>query len=159
MTNLTTNTMPDTAPNGGRKAYPIANGVTLGAGALVMLDGNGYLTHWLGSSAGSKFRGILANGDSKDGDGALVGDTSLAIPPEGHVDESGVTLTHRSIGGTVNQGVVGDPVYSADSDPASLTLAATTANPVGVVTRFRSATDVDVELFSAQAFAAAQNVT
>ena len=56
----------------GRSAVQIADGVTIGIGALVQLE-SGYLNHW--SSAGANtFLGILIGGENVDANGAPVGE-------------------------------------------------------------------------------------
>lgn len=126
-------------------AYQIADGVTLYEGQLVQLEG-GYLNHW---DETGDFLGILVGGDDRAGDGIIIGETSDTPPPEGRVDESGVVLMHlSSVAGTPTQAKVGDLVYCADSDTDNLTLTDTTNPPVGFLKRFRSATDVDVQLFT-----------
>ncbi len=128
----------------GHGSYPIADGVTLHEGQLVQLE-SGYLNHW--DETGS-FLGILLGGDDRAKDGVLLGETSDTPPPEGRVDETGVVLTHLSIGGSPTQAKVGNLVFCADSDVANLTLTDTTNPPVGYMSRYRSATDVDVTLFT-----------
>lgn len=149
MADLGTNVVLKTQTRSGRNAYPIANGVTLYPGALVGLEG-GYLNHWA-DGANDVFVGIVI-GDAvgiSPGD-ALTGNTSGTPIPEARVDESGVTLMHlASIAGTPTQAKVGDLVYSADSDPDSITLTIGALNhPIGYMSKFRSATDVDVTLFT-----------
>jgi len=149
MADLGANRVHKTSPRSGANSYPIANGVTLYPGALVALEG-GYLNHWA-DGANDVFVGIVL-GDAlgvSPGSG-LVGDTSATPIPEARVDQSGVTLMHLgSVGGTPTQAKVGDLVYSADSDTDSITLTIGALNhPIGYMSRFRSATDVDVTLFT-----------
>lgn len=135
----------DTAPRSVSKSFPIADGVTVFEGMLAQLE-SGYLNHW--DETGS-FLGIVLGGQSRANDGTLLGETSDTPPPEAYVDVSGVTLRHLdSVAGTPTQAKVGDLVYSADSDTDNLTLTDTTNPPVGWLSRFRSATDVDVTLFT-----------
>lgn len=145
MADLAADTILKTAPHPGTYSYPIADGVTIPAGALVQTQ-SGYLNHW---DETGEFVGVFIGGTDRAGDGVFTGETSDSPPPEGIVDESGVILTHLdSVAGTPAQSKVGDLVYSADSDPASLTLTDTTNPPVGWLKRFRSTTDVDVQLFT-----------
>ena len=139
-----------TDPQAGRGAYPIADGVTLYPGQFVQLEG-GYLNHW---DETGKFLGFLLDGEDRARDGVLIGETSDTPPPEGQVNEEGAILTHRTIGGSPAQSKVGDLVYCADSDPANMTMTDTTNPPVGWLKRYRSSTDVDVQLFSADAWQA-----
>ena len=142
MADRTTNKVLDSQERG-RQGHPIANGVTIGIGALVQIE-SGFLNHW--DETGS-FMGLLIGGENVDSNGAPVGDTSLAPDPLGYVDTSGPVLRHLdSVGGTPT--VRGVLVYSADSDTDSLTITDTTNPPVGWISNFRSATDLDVTLFT-----------
>lgn len=149
MADLGANRVHKTQPRSGYNSYPIANGVTLYPGALVSLEG-GYLNHWA-DGAGDVFVGIvLGDATGISPGGALTGDTSATPIPEARVDQSGVTLMHLdSVGDTPTQAKVGDLVYSADSDTDSLTLDNTgRTHPIGYMSKFRTATDVDVTLFT-----------
>lgn len=138
-----------TQPRSGYNSYPIANGVTLTPGDLVSLEG-GYLNLWA-DGANDVFVGIVL-GDAMgiSPGGALTGDTTASPIPEARCDESGVTLMHlSSVGGTPTQANVGDLVYSADENVDSITLTIGALNhPIGYMSKFRSATDVDVTLFT-----------
>lgn len=134
-----------TQPRAGYGSYPIADGVTVYEGMLAQLQ-SGYLNHW---DETGKFLGILIGGDDRAKDGVLLGETSDTPPPEGRVDESGVTLMHMAVGGSPTAASLGVLVYCADSNPANLTITDTTNPPVGWLRRFRSASDCDVQLFSA----------
>lgn len=124
------------------RSYVIADGVTLGVGALVQLE-SGVLNHW---DETGQFVGIVIGGDDRAKDGVLLGETSDTPPPEARV-AIGATLMHVAVAGTP-AGKVGQLVYSADSDPASFTMTDTTHPPVGVLQRVRSASDCDVRLFT-----------
>ena len=144
MADQTTKKQWKTAPRAGRASYPIADGVTLYEGQFVQLE-SGFLNHW---DETGQFLGILLAGDDRAGDGVLLGETSDTPAPHGRVDQSGVTLMHVSIGGSPTAASVGALVYCNDSDPANMTLTDTTDPPVGYVSYYRSATDVDVTLFT-----------
>src|SRR5210317_817122 len=138
-----------TKSRSGRSAYPIANGVTLYEGALVGLEG-GYLNHWA-DGANDVFVGIvLGDALGVSPGAALTGDTSGTPVPEARVDDSGVTLLGLdSVDGTPTAAKVGDVVYCTTSNTDDLTLTAGALNhPVGFMSAFRSATDVDVTLFT-----------
>jgi hypothetical protein len=141
MANLVLNVVHKTNPAGGRASFPIKSGVTLGVGALVMLKA-GFLDHWDDTA---DFYGLVVGGDFNAATGLLTGSSALE---EATVDTSGVTLMHLSIGGTATAAKRGDLVYCADSNPASMTLTDTTNAPIGYMNRWRSATDVDVTLFT-----------
>jgi hypothetical protein len=117
---------------------------------LASLEG-GYLNHWA-DGANDVFAGLVIGpgiGIGVDESEGMLGNTSLTPIPEASVDTGGVTLMHLSIGGTATQAKVGDLVYSADSDLASITLDASgRTHPIGWMSRYRSATDVDVTLFT-----------
>lgn len=144
MVDQTVSAIRKTAPRAGTGAYPIADGVTLVVGQLVQLE-SGYLNHW--DEAG-KFLGVLVGGEDRAKDGVLLGETSDTPPPAGFVDESGVTLMHMAVAGTVTQADVGALIYCADSNPANMTKTDTTNPPIGRLKRFRSTSDCDVELFT-----------
>lgn len=119
----------------------VTNGTQLYAGALVCLLSTGYVGNW-DDNAASVFLGV----NEVD----VIGNTSVTPPVEARVNTAGVTLMHLSaLGGTPTQAKVGDPVYSADGNPASLTLTIGALNhPIGYLSRYRSATDCDVTLFT-----------
>jgi len=151
MADRTTTKIIETRPRSGRDSYPIADGVTVAAGSLVQLEA-GYLNHFDDDAANDVFVGIVIGGVDRAGDGILIGETDDSPDPHAYVDTSGVTLMHLdSVGGTPTQAKVGDLVYTPDSDTDSLTLDNSTVaytSPVGWMCRFRSATDVDVQLFT-----------
>jgi len=147
MTDLAAKKVWKTRPRSGRDSFPIANGVTAYEGMLVGIEG-GYANHWA-DGANDIFAGICLRGDDRAKDGVLTGNTSDTPPPELTVDTSGVVLMHMVIAGTPTQAKVGDYVYSADSNPTSITLNSSgRTHPIGIMSRYRSATDVDVTLFS-----------
>jgi hypothetical protein len=147
-----------TKTRSGRSAYPIADGVTLFEGALVGLEG-GYLNHWA-DGANDVFVGIvLGDALGVSPGAALTGNTSATPVPEARVDDSGVTLLGLdSVGGTPTAAKVGDIVYATTSNTDDLTLDATAGgvadHPIGFLSGFRSATDVDVTLFTTAEFLA-----
>jgi len=131
----------------GRERQIIANSVVLVEGALVGLQ-SGYLNHWA-NGANDHWLGLCIGGDDRANDGVLTGNTSDTPPPHGLVDTSGRVLMHLdSVGGTPTQAKTGDLVYAASSNPDDLTLTSTGSHPIGRLQYYRSATDVDVELFT-----------
>lgn len=157
MADLAADSIIETRPSAGRDSFPIADGIILFAGTLVQLS-SGFLDHWDDAGAGSTFMGVLLGGDDRAGDGTIIGETSDALPPEGHVDTSGVVLMHLdSIDGTPTQAKVGDLVFAATSNTDDLDLQASgNTDPIGWLIRFRSATDCDVRLFTPSEFLAQQ---
>jgi len=155
MADLAANAIPKSQPRSGYNAYPIANGVTLYPGALVSLEG-GYLNHWA-DGANDVFAGVcLGDAIGISPGAALLGNTGATPVPEARVDQSGATIMHvAALGGTPTQAKVGDYVYCADSNSANMTLSATGAtNPIGYLSKYRSATDCDVTLFTPEEFLA-----
>lgn len=148
MADLTAHKEHKTRPRAGRDAFPIANGVTLYAGALVGLE-SGYLNHWA-DGANDVFLGMMQGGYDRAGDGVLTGATADTPDPEGYVDTSGVILRKlASVGDTPAQAKVGDLVYCNTSNTDDMTLNSSgMTHPIGWVVRYRSATDIDVQLFT-----------
>jgi hypothetical protein len=145
MADATAKKIHKTRARAGRDSFPIADGVTVYEGMLAQLE-SGYLNHW---DETGEFLGIVLGGDDRASDGVLTGETSDTPPPEARVDTSGVVLMHLdSVAGTPTAAKVGDLVFCADSDTDNLTLTDTTNPPVGILIRYRSATDVDVQLFT-----------
>jgi hypothetical protein len=109
----------------------------------------GYLNHWA-DGANDVFAGIMLGGDDRAGDGILIGETDDTPDPHGFVDTSGVVLMHLdSVGDTPTQAKVGDLVYCSTSNTDDMTLESSGAtHPIGYMIRFRTATDVDVQLFT-----------
>lgn len=145
-----------TRDSAGRDSFIIANGVTVYEGQFASIE-SGYLNHWA-DGASDVFLGVVLGGDDRAKDGVLTGNTSDSPPPEARVDTSGVILMHlSSVAGqtTLTQANVGAPVYCTTSNPDDLTTVSSGAtNPVGFIYRFRSATDIDVKLFSVGEFMA-----
>lgn len=143
MADRTTNTLYETKKID-RLPVPIANGVSLPHGTLVQEQG-GYANHFDGTGT---LLGVVMGGDNLSS-GIPLGDTSLSPLPKAYVDTSGVTFVGIAVTGASAVTVIGEFVYSADSDLDNATLTQpTTLYPIGLVVGWRSATDVDVRLFS-----------
>lgn len=132
----------------GVDSFPIANGVTLGIGALVQLE-SGFLNHWDETGI---FLGVIVSGEDTGrgtaASGTLTGLTSLTPDPRGYVRTDGVVLHDlAAVGGTPTQAKVGNQVWSADSDHASITLTTTGNAAIGRLWDFFSSAKVDVKLF------------
>jgi len=151
MADVTANKVLTTTTRSGRSAYQIKNGDTIYAGELVGIEASsGYLTTWA-DGANDVFIGIvLGDALGVSPGGALTGDTSATPVPEARVDDSGVVLTHlTSVAGASAVTATGDLVYCPDGDIDELTTTiGSNVHPVGFVKRWRSATDVDVQLFT-----------
>lgn len=125
-----------------RLAVPIANGETLPIGTLVQSQ-SGFANHYDGTST---LLGIVLGGENTDSSGNPVGDTSLTPDPTVYVDASGVVVTGIAVASST---VVGVYVYCDDSDLDNATITQpTTDAPIGWIIGWRSATDVDVKLFT-----------
>lgn len=147
MADLAATKIVQTKPRAGVSRIVMADGVSFFPGMLVGIEG-GYANHWA-DGANDVFAGVLMNGDSRTFDGVLTGATGDDRPPAAHVDTSGVTLTGLSVGGSPVATNVGDVVYSADSDPASITIDATgRTHPIGYLSAYHGATDQEVTLFT-----------
>ena len=150
MADLAANSFIETRPRAGRDAGRIADGVTLYAGALVGLE-SGLVNHWA-DGANDVFLGIVLGGDDRAGDGIIIGETSDTLPPEAHIDTSGVVLMH--LDSVAGQGATtianqGDLVYCATSNPDDMTLVSSGhTHPIGFVLRWRATDDIDVQLFT-----------
>ncbi len=156
MADRTTPKIISTRPNSGRDAFIITDSVRLAPGSLVQLQA-GFANHWDDSAQNDVFLGIAISGDNRgnaatDDANTWLGDTSGAPnpDPEVGVDTSGVILTKLdTIDGTPTQAKVGALVYCPDSDTDNIDMQASgNTNAIGVLWRFRSATDCDVKLFT-----------
>lgn len=125
-----------------RLAVPIANGVTLPVGTLVM-ESSGFATHYAGTG---NLLGIVLGGENLSSAGNPVGLTSLTPDPCVYVDASGPVICNIPVASST---VVGAFVYCDDSnlDNATVTQPTTDA-PIGIIVGWRSATDCDVRLFA-----------
>lgn len=139
MTNPTADAVHETRPNAGRESFIVKTATTLYAGALVGLAADGYMDNW-NNVASSRFLGILLAG--------AVGDTTASPPVEGRVDSSGAILRGLTLLGTPTQAKVGDLVYGADGNIATLTLTAALSPAIGIFTRYIDATNQEVRLFT-----------
>lgn len=126
-----------------RLAVPITNAITLPVGTLVQ-ETSGFAAHWAGTGT---LLGIVLGGENLSTAGNPVGLTSLTPDPCVYVDASGPVICSIPVASST---VVGAFVYCPDSDLANATITQpTTLHPIGVIVGWRSATDVDVRLFSA----------
>ena len=154
MADLTATAQNSSRPRAGVDSFPITNAEVLYVGALVQLS-SGYAAEWDDAGAGSTFMGVVTAGSTKGSTAAVArlngftGDTSLSPLPHCEVDTSGVVLTGLTVLGTPTQAKVGDLIYSADGDPASITLDSSgRTDPIGWMIRYTTATDQDVQLFT-----------
>jgi hypothetical protein len=125
-----------------RFPVPIANGESLGIGALVQVE-SGFANHYDGTS---DLLGIVVGGENTNSSGVPVGDTSLSPDPTVYVDMSGALLMGVPV---ASAAAVGEYVYCNDSDFDNATVTQpTTDKPIGVIVGWRSASDCDVKLFT-----------
>lgn len=157
MADRTADLILKTRPRIGYDSFPIADGVTLGVGAIVQLQ-SGFLNHWDDSGAASTLMGILIGGDDRARDGIIIGETSDTPDPRGRVDTSGVVIMHlASVDASPTQAKVGDLIYCSDSDVVNIAIASSgRTDPIGWCIEFRSSTDIDVQLFTPAEFLAQQ---
>ena len=150
MTDPDVSVLHKTSARAGYNSYPIANGVTLYPGQLIGIAG-GYANAWADGAA-EVFAGVcLGDAMGISPGAALLGNTGVTPLPSVRIDESGVTLMRlAAVAGTPTQAKVGDLVYAADSNSlTAITLTIGALNhPIGYMSKFRSATDVDVTLFT-----------
>lgn len=162
MSDLAAHVTHETRPSSGRDAWVITDGETVYIGQLCSLQ-DGLLNHWA-DGANDVFVGPLLGGDDNAGSapGVITGDTDRVStnqepPPEGWVDTSGVTLMHLdSVADTPTQAKQGNLIYCGTSNTDDMTLNSSgRTNAIGWMVRRRSATDVDVRLFTPSEFLAA----
>ena len=132
----------------GQNAYRVANGVTIYVGALVGVNPDGFLVNW-SELDGIRFKGVMQlTTDQRRFDdtklNSVVGDTSVAAPPEAPVNESGMVLERVVVGGTLAQADVGGPLFATDENTLTKT-AAMGVNSIGTIIRVHSATTADVQ--------------
>ena len=126
-----------------RVAYPMTNAAVLPIGTLVQVA-SGFADHYDGTGT---LLGIVVGGENLNSSGIPVGDTSLTPDAACYVDASGPVIVGIPV---ANSTVVGAYVYCNDSDLANAdTDQPTTDAPIGWIIGWRSATDVDVKLFTA----------
>jgi len=143
MADRTVNTIYETKGSD-RLRVPIATTVALPIGTLVQEEG-GFANHYDGTNT---FLGIVVGGENLV-DGIPTGDTALTPDPAVFIDTSGVTVVGIPVAGASAVTVIGEFVYCNDSDLANATVTQpTTDYPIGFIVGWRSASDVDVKLFS-----------
>lgn len=128
-----------------RRRVPITTAITLPIGTLVQEEG-GYANHYDGTNS---FLGLVVGGENTNSDGEPVGDTSLSPVPSVFVDTSGPIVKGIPVTGASAITTIGEHVYCNDSDLDNATLTQPGSDyPIGFITGWRSATDVDVQLYT-----------
>lgn len=115
--------------------------------AFVGYDSNGDLVAWSDTS-GLRWAGISEKG-------SVTGDQTVTPKKDAEVRRDGPVLVGVSVTSVNDEDDIGKVVYCATDNPADMTLAPTDlVGPIGRVIDYRSASDVDVELFTqAEAYA------
>lgn len=140
----------------GNASYIIKNSAVIYHGALVGIDPNsGYLQNWNDDSAAIIFAGIaiprLVPVTLGTAPISVTGNTSASPKVECEVDEGGVILEAIAVTGAV-QTSVGKPVYASDEN--TFTMSATpNVGAIGLIKRFVSASNCDVQLFTPAEYA------
>ena len=151
MADPTISTVPDSRSRD-RERHPLADTVVMVSGALVGLpDASGVCDFW-DNLTSSVFLGISL--DAGTGDSTPASGTERVHT---RIDTSGKILTGLTVLGTPTLVKVGEKVYSADGNVASITLAATTGPAIGYMSKYTAATDQDVTLYTPAEFAAANS--
>lgn len=143
------------AVRGKTRSFVVKNAQALYVNGLVGIDSNGLLVPWA-DTAGIKFLGTFVEFDRS---GVTQGDTSASPPVRGVVDISGQYLREVDVAGVTARANIGDLVYCADDNPATLSTTATTnVRAVGWLADFRSTSDMDVQLFDAAEYITVNNI-
>jgi len=120
-------------------AFPLTNGVTVYAGALVGVDDStGYAVEWA-DTANYIFAGVALR--------QAVGDTSASPVVDVDVNCGGMLLKKIAVTGVSAITNVGDKVYATD-DNTFTTSATSNVQEIGIITRWYSSTTCDVQLYS-----------
>jgi len=160
MTALTANA-PNlkTQPNARTRTFQVKNAQTIYHGALVALD-SGYLVPWSDTS-GLQFLGVFEGFEpiiTDDGIIAIVGDTGNAPDIRGIVDVSGAYLNGVDVTGVSAITSLGAQVFGPDDNYATPSLTGTVdVGPIGWLADFRSATDMDVKLYTPNEYMARES--
>jgi hypothetical protein len=146
MANITTVTADairfKTSPRSGRETLPVKATAFIPAFSLIFVDNTtGFVDNTISDAAKFKFHGIAL--ETVTG-GATGGAVSVRVNTEG------VVLRNVAVASSTIAGVL---VYCTTNNPADLTITAGAAiKPIGVITRWVSATNCDVRLFTPAEF-------
>lgn len=140
---------------GDRRSYRIANGSDIAAGEYVCLNASGDAVE-AADTADFIPLGLAIGFSQKDtGDGTDQGDTTANDPPEVELDVGGGILNGITVTGAAgNDTDKGAPVYVTGGTTYT-TVPTSNLPAVGEIVRSASATDIDVELYPADAISAA----
>jgi hypothetical protein len=144
---------------GRTRSFVVKNAQALYVNGFVGLDANGLLVPWT-DAASQRFLGVFVEFDKAFAVGETHdGDTSATPPIRGIVDVSGQYLVGVDVAGVTARANIGDLVYSADDNPATLSTTATTSvRAIGWLADFRSTSDMDVQLFTPAEYASVNNI-
>lgn len=141
----------DTPSRGDTRTYVIENAESCYVNGFVGLNSAGYLDPWA-DTAGLRFLGLFQGyvpGVDSDGTVTTVASTSESPATRGRVDVSGRYLRGVDVAGVSTIASLNAPVYCTTDNYADLSLTATTnVGPIGWLCDFRSASDMDVALFT-----------
>lgn len=125
--------------------YLLKNAVTVYRGSLIVMKPSTGYADKLTDASGHVFKGVAVQG--------MVGDTSLTPVPAVAVDETGVVLERIAVTGASAITDVGSKVYATDDQTFTLT-PTTYLRAVGRIVKWYSSTTCDVQLFTAEEYAA-----
>lgn len=143
------------------RSYEVKNAQALYRGGLVGLDVNGLLVPWDDTAITQRFLGVFDGFTPAltSGVPTTQGNTSAEPVVRGVVRQDGVELRGVDVAGVSARASVGEPVYATTdnvtpgSGAADLTLTPTAfVKPVGRLVEFRSASDMDVRLFTPEEY-------
>ncbi len=137
-----------------RKSIPVVNGDIVYHGALVGSLA-GYAVPWA-DTAGIIFQGISMGGNARNGStnrAEVTGDTTASIPPEVDVDIA-VEVLQVPVTAASTIADVDKPVWGVGDDAYTITDPSSNTTPIGVITRFNSATSFDILLYAPEDYQA-----
>jgi len=123
------------------KAHVIATSEIIYDSALVDLDSSGDLVAH-SDTTGRRFMGVSEKGP-------ITGDQTADVPPRATVRDDGPTLEGVDVAGVDDYDDLMKLVWCADDNTATLSLTpSVSAGPVGRLIGYRSASDMDVRIFT-----------
>ncbi|MCH7687711.1 MAG: hypothetical protein IH899_13675 [Planctomycetes bacterium] len=142
---LTNSTRPDKREPESQ-SFEVASAVEIFIGAYVVIDNSGFARNPADTS-GFEPVGFVIGVDAENADQTSVtGDGTDAF--EVAVDISGTIVERLSVAGVTGQSDVRRRVFLVDENTFRLSPATVNLPPVGMITRFRSTSEVDVLFFS-----------
>lgn len=146
MTALAANSLVKAARRGVNRSYVVKNSQALFQNGIVALDANGLVVPWSDTDRALRLLGLF---DSWDRSGVTAGNTSASPAVRAILDVGGAELVGVDVAGVADRTSIGEPVYCTSDNPTDLTLTPTAfVRPVGVLSDFRTTSDMDVALFT-----------